>query len=79
MSAAIHRGSSAAEIHKSKIGNREFDFVDKGIAHYSMLADFIEALRQFDTGADIADLLFHTAEDTIKMWERVEQAATMIP
>ncbi len=65
---------------KSQIGVKEFDFAVDGLAHYGMLADFIHALRQFDKGIDIADhFLFRTAEDTIKMWEKVKQAATKIP
>jgi microsomal dipeptidase-like Zn-dependent dipeptidase len=59
------------------VGNREFHFGKDGIAHYGMLADFIQALRQYDDrGADIADyFLCRTAEETITMWRGVVQAA----
>jgi hypothetical protein len=58
---------------------RIFDFQNDGIAHYGMLADFVQALRQFSDigGPDIAEyLLARTAEDTINMWEKAEQAAS---
>ncbi len=70
------------KIKKFSIGTRTFDLTKDGLAHYGMLPDFIQALRQFDPdlGADIADhFLFRTAEDTINMWERVEEAAKNIP
>jgi microsomal dipeptidase-like Zn-dependent dipeptidase len=70
------------KIKKSSMGNRSFDFTNDGLAHYGMLADFIQALRKFDEpgtpyqGADIANhFLFRTAEDTIRMWEKVELAS----
>jgi hypothetical protein len=67
------------ELPASTMGTKTFDFAADGLAHYGMLADFIEALRQFETGADIADyFLFRTAEDTIKMWESVELAASKL-
>ena len=67
------------ELNASTMGTKTFDFSVHGLAHYGMLADFIEALRQFETGADIADyFLFRTADDTIKMWENIELAASKL-
>jgi microsomal dipeptidase-like Zn-dependent dipeptidase len=69
----------AQEIFKSTAGGKTFDFEGDGIAHYGMLADFMQALRQFENGADIADyLLVRTVEDTIEMWEAVEQASSKL-
>ncbi len=67
-------------LDRSTLGPRVFDFSQDGLAHYGLLSDFLYALRQYEAGADIADnLLFHTASDTIDMWERIEQAAARIP
>lgn len=70
------------ELPNSTAKQKVFIFHKDGIAHYGMLADFIQALRQYDAsanalGADIGDyFMFRTAEDTINMWEKVEEAAS---
>ena len=73
----VQTPGGAQNIPNSTAGSRTFDFEGDGIAHYGMLADFVQALRKVgDIGADIADrFLARTAEETINMWEKVEQAA----
>jgi hypothetical protein len=54
---------------------RQFDVRKDGLAHYGMLADFAAALRNVDdSGADSSDRLFRSAEDVLRMWEKVEAA-----
>jgi microsomal dipeptidase-like Zn-dependent dipeptidase len=70
-----NRKTPSVSLSKCTSGAKTFDFKDEGIAHYGMLADFLQALRQFDQGANVANCLFRTAEDTIRMWEKVELAS----
>jgi microsomal dipeptidase-like Zn-dependent dipeptidase len=62
------------ERHQS--GTRTFDFTADGLAHYGLLPDFLQAISQ-DERMDDQHLaaLFRTAEETILMWERVEDEA----
>ncbi len=77
----IQTPKGSYELPNSVAGQKVFIFPRDGIAHYGMLADFIQALSQYDSsedglGADIGEhFLFRTAEETINMWEKVEQAA----
>ncbi len=49
---------------------KEWDFNLDGLAHYGLLPDFIQDLR--NCGLDRGDLrpLFRSAEDYIRLWER---------
>ena len=57
-----------------------FDFHQDGLAHFGLLPDFLQAVHTQlgASGRDANQLvgqMFHTAEDTIAMWEKVERSA----
>jgi len=60
---------------RSIAGRRDFDINVDGMAHYGLLPDFIQDLR--NVGLTEADLepLFRSAEDFVRMWGACEQAA----
>ena len=73
------RGTMVA-LDRHQLGVKTYDFSRDGIAHYGMLPDFLQAVHTqlAASGRDADGLLrymFSTAEDTIAMWERVEEAA----
>lgn len=55
-------------------GNRQFDYRSEGMAHYGMLAEWMENFRQMDAAdpADLTRLLMNSAEAYLQMWERAE-------
>ncbi|MGC4044398.1 MAG: membrane dipeptidase [Armatimonas sp.] len=68
----------APALAKDHMGSRTFDFKKDGIAHYGMLADFMQAVSQ-KPGSDTAmKTLFHSANDVVEMWEKCEEAAKKI-
>ena len=56
------------------LGNRTFDFVAEGIAHYGLYPEWVESLRQVDEDhpAQIMDTFMYSAETYLQMWERAE-------
>jgi hypothetical protein len=53
---------------------KDWDINLDGMAHFGMLPDFLQDLK--NCGLDREDLkpLFNSAEDYIRLWERSEQA-----
>jgi microsomal dipeptidase-like Zn-dependent dipeptidase len=64
---------SNAPLVRSLAGRRDFDVNIDGVAHYGLLPDFIQDLR--NVGLTQQDLcpLFRSAEEYIRMWELCEQ------
>jgi len=60
------------KLMRSAAGRRDFDINIDGLAHYGLLADFIEDLK--NVGLTQADLkpLFRSAEHYVQMWEKCE-------
>ncbi|MBY5980824.1 ricin-type beta-trefoil lectin domain protein [Ferrimonas balearica] len=56
---------------RQQSGNRTFDFNQDGMAHYGMLADHIEDVRQQQGGA-VYEAVMNSAEAYLQMWERAE-------
>ena len=57
------------EFHQQVSGNRVFDFNTDGVAHYGMLADFIEDLRQ-QAPTRTYEAVMTSAEAYLQTWER---------
>jgi microsomal dipeptidase-like Zn-dependent dipeptidase len=82
-------GVSTTPLPQFTMGSKTYDFSQDGIAHYGMLADFMQALyvragTSKYRGADAHALraltgLYNSAEDVIEMWEKVEVARGAIP
>jgi hypothetical protein len=63
-------------LERHQIGTRTLDFTEDGLAHYGLLPDFLQAISQDErTDNDHLAAMYHTAEETILMWERVEGEA----
>ena len=60
---------------RSTAGRRDFDVNVDGVAHYGLLPDFLQDLRNVGTPAAEVDALYRGAEHYIQVWERcLEQA-----
>jgi len=54
-------------------GNRVFDFNTDGVAHYGMVADHLEDVRE-QAPERIYETIMNSAEAYLQMWERAERA-----
>lgn len=59
------------EIDKQVTGNRTFDLNNEGLAHYGMIADHIQDIRE-QTPERIYESVMNSAEAYLQMWERAE-------
>lgn len=60
-------------IYRQSSGNKVFDYNVHGMAHYGMMADYIQDLRM--AGDPVSyDAVMSFAEAFIQMWERAEQS-----
>ena len=57
------------KLKRSKAGTREFDFNLDGYAHYGMLPDFIQDLRNLGLSNQDLEPLLNSAEAYIQVWE----------
>lgn len=56
---------------KQVSGNRVFDFNQEGMAHYGMLADHIQDMRE-QNSTRVYEAVMNSAEAYLQMWERSE-------
>ena len=61
---------TGVQLHKSQAGNRRFDYNDEGLAHFGLLADFVQDLKNDGLTNRDLDPLFRSAEGYIRLWER---------
>ena len=59
------------QIDKQVSGNRTFDLNNEGLAHYGLVADHIQDIRE-QTPARIYDSVMNSAEAYLQMWKRAE-------
>lgn len=61
-------------------GSRRFDYDREGVAHYGLLAEWIEEIRQVDAreGTQAIESLMQSAEAYLKMWEAAEERAASL-
>lgn len=57
--------------HRQKTGNRTFDYNKEGVAHYGLLADHLEDIRNV-ADEEVYQSILNSAEAYLQMWERVE-------
>ena len=62
-------------LRRFKTGNRYWDFNTDGMAHYGLMPDFLQDLRNIGLGPDKLTPLFRSAEDYIQMWEKAQKAS----
>ncbi len=51
------------------------DFNTEGMIHIGLLPEYIEEVRRDDMSDEDPELLFHTAEVFIQVWEKIEPAS----
>lgn len=68
-----------APLRRLITGTRHWDFNLDGLAHYGLIPDFLQDLRNVGINAPQMDALFSSAEDYIRMWEKAEIAADRVP
>ena len=62
-------------LKRTKAGRRDFDINIDGVAHYGMLPDFFQDVKNVGlTDKDLAPFM-HSAHDYVKMWEKCERMA----
>ena len=62
-------------LRRLKTGNRYWDFNTDGMAHYGLMPDFLQDLRNIGLAPGRLTTLFRSAEDYIQMWEKTEKAS----
>jgi hypothetical protein len=65
-------------LHPLRTGLRTWDINTDGVAHYGMIPDFLQDLRNI--GIEPQDLtpLFHGAENFARTWERTRRASLLV-
>ena len=58
---------------------REFDYNLDGLAHYGMLPDLLQDLKNVLLPPGLLDRMFGSAEEYLQVWERSVKAAATIP
>jgi hypothetical protein len=53
----------------------DYDYNLDGMAHYGLLPDFLQDLRNLGLTAEDLTPLFHSAEDYVNLWERCMRGA----
>ncbi len=66
-------------LRRFKTGNRYWDFNTDGMAHYGLMPDFLQDLRNIGITPGNLSTLFRSAEDYIQMWEKTEKASGTNP
>jgi hypothetical protein len=69
------KNGSNEPLRRLQTGNRSWDFNTDGMAHYGLMPDFFQDLRNIGVGPDKLTFLFRSAEDYIQMWEKTEKAS----
>jgi microsomal dipeptidase-like Zn-dependent dipeptidase len=62
--------TGAGELIRPTAGRRDFDVNVDGVAHYGLLPDFLQDLRNAGAPAHEIDALYRGAEHYIQVWER---------
>jgi len=77
---ALMRSSTAPPMQRATVGPmREYDYNLDGLAHYGLLPDMLQDLRNVGLTADAMASLFRSAEEYVGVWERSAAAGARIP
>jgi microsomal dipeptidase-like Zn-dependent dipeptidase len=66
------KDASRAPLERSTLGARQFDFNYDGLAHYGMLPDMLQDMKNNGMTAREFVPLFRSAEDYVLLWERCQ-------
>jgi microsomal dipeptidase-like Zn-dependent dipeptidase len=75
---SVH-GVSGRTLGKSKVGTREYDYNVDGLAHIGMLPDLVQDMKTMGVSPAELEPLFRSAEQYIRMWEKVESRSVPAP
>jgi hypothetical protein len=66
--------------YQPETGSRQFDYSREGVAHYGLLAEWVENLSQVDAqrGDEVMQSFMSSAESYLKMWESAERHSQQI-
>lgn len=62
-------------LRRYRTGNRDWDFNTDGMAHYGLMPDFLQDLRNIGLKSGTIAPLFQSAEDYLRMWEKAAKSA----
>jgi microsomal dipeptidase-like Zn-dependent dipeptidase len=62
--------TATGALRRSYAGQRDFDINLDGMAHYGLLPDFLQDLRNIGCPHDVVDALYRSADEYIGVWER---------
>jgi len=62
-------------LRRSRAGQRDFDLNLDGMAHYGLLPDFLQDLRNVGVPHNIVDALYRSADNYIGVWEHCQRKA----
>ena len=62
--------ASDGSMHRAISGGRDWDVNLDGVAHYGLIPDLLQDLRNLGLPESELDSLYRSAEDYIRVWER---------
>jgi microsomal dipeptidase-like Zn-dependent dipeptidase len=72
--------NAPAPLRRSMAGpKRDFDYNLDGLAHYGMLPDMLQDLKNVGLPTGVMDRFFGSAQRYVEVWEKCAQAAARIP
>jgi microsomal dipeptidase-like Zn-dependent dipeptidase len=72
-------GAPADALEPYRMGDRVFDYNTDGLAHYGLLPDFLQDLRNVELPAAAFDALFSSAEHYTQTWEKAQRISGSSP
>ena len=66
-------------LQRSYAGQRDFDINIDGVAHYGMLPDFIQDMKNVGLTDEDLSPLFRSAKQYIRVWEKCEHRRGQSP
>lgn len=69
------RYGTNAKLIPYRLGKREYDFNTDGLAHFGLVPDMLQDLKNVGVPDEDRALMFRSSEDYIRMWERTSRAA----
>jgi microsomal dipeptidase-like Zn-dependent dipeptidase len=71
---AIAKTNQKEPMKPYRMGDRVFDFNEDGLAHYGLVPDMLQDLKNVEMPKRDLQAFFGSAEAYLEMWERVERA-----
>ncbi|MEZ4312925.1 MAG: membrane dipeptidase [Polyangiaceae bacterium] len=71
-------GGPNTPLARSTLGGSDFDFNIDGLAHYGMLPDMLQDVKNLGVTEEELAVLFRSADDFVSMWERAVAASARV-